>query len=182
MSVEEATADLERDLEDFAWLRAVEEKTMIPKTVIASVLGLTSFVIMYVVAGPGLLCNLVGFVYPAYASFKAIETEQKDDDTQWLTYWVVYAVFNLVETFAGIILFWFPFYYSFKFGFLIWLFLPNVRGAQYLYSNFILPMFLQQEKRFGEAMERLASGNDFDELDAEDDDEDEDSYEGKKTR
>ena len=35
--------------------------------------------------------NVVGFVYPAYMSFKAIETEDDvDDDIQWLTYWVVF--------------------------------------------------------------------------------------------
>lgn len=163
---------------DTAWLRALEDKTMIPKTVIAASLGLSAFVILYVVAGPGLLCNLVGFLYPAYASFKAIETEQKDDDTQWLTYWVVYAVFNLIETFVGIILFWFPFYYSFKFGFLIWLFLPNVRGAQYLYTNFVLPMFLEQEKRIGEALGRLSAEEEEEEGFGLDDDDDE----GKKTR
>jgi len=54
-----------------------------------------------------LVSNLVGFIYPAYASFKAIETTGKDDDTQWLIYWVVYATFCLVEVFADILLRWF---------------------------------------------------------------------------
>jgi receptor expression-enhancing protein 5/6 len=30
-----------------------------------------------------LLTNILGFVYPAYASFKAIETKETDDDTLW---------------------------------------------------------------------------------------------------
>ncbi|KIH51117.1 TB2/DP1, HVA22 family [Ancylostoma duodenale] len=34
-----------------------------------------------------LVCNFMGFIYPAYVSVKAIETATKDDDTQWLTYW-----------------------------------------------------------------------------------------------
>ncbi|PIO53007.1 hypothetical protein TELCIR_25678, partial [Teladorsagia circumcincta] len=33
-----------------------------------------------------LVCNFMGFIYPAYVSIKAIETATKDDDTQWLTY------------------------------------------------------------------------------------------------
>lgn len=41
---------------------------------------------------------------------KAIESPGKDDDTRWLTYWVVYAAFLLVETFTDIFFFWIPFY------------------------------------------------------------------------
>lgn len=47
---------------------------------------------------------------------KAIESPNKDDDTVWLTYWVVYALFGLVEFFSDLLLFWFPFYYAGKVG------------------------------------------------------------------
>ncbi len=52
--------------------------------------------------------QIVGFVYPAYASFKAIESPDKHDDTMWLTYWVVFAVFSIAETFSDTLLWWFP--------------------------------------------------------------------------
>lgn len=42
---------------------------------------------------------------------KAIESATKDDDTKWLTYWVVYGLFSVAEFFADIFLSWFPFYY-----------------------------------------------------------------------
>lgn len=45
---------------------------------------------------------------------KAIDSEEKDDDTQWLTYWVVYAVFGLVEYFTDLVLSWIPFYFLAK--------------------------------------------------------------------
>ena len=47
---------------------------------------------------------------------KAIESKEKDDDTKWLTYWVVYSTFALLEFFTDIFLFWIPLYWFFKVG------------------------------------------------------------------
>lgn len=49
-------------------------------------------------------------------SIKAIESPNKDDDTQWLTYWVVYGFFGVGEFLLDIFLSWFPFYYVCKVG------------------------------------------------------------------
>lgn len=128
-----------------ALLNAFEQATGIPKLVGLTTVTLTLYTVFWWVFGPGLLCNLVGFVYPAYASFKAVESPEKEDDTQWLTYWVVYACFNVLESFSDVILFWVPFYYSFKFGALIWMFLPNTRGADVLYKLVLRPMMLYNQ-------------------------------------
>jgi len=47
-------------------------------------------------------------------SCKAIDSEEKDDDTQWLTYWVVYAAFGIMEYFTDLLLSWVPFYFLAK--------------------------------------------------------------------
>jgi receptor expression-enhancing protein 5/6 len=41
--------------------------------------------------GSYLLSGLVGFVYPAYLTFKALESSDKNDDRRCLVYWCVYA-------------------------------------------------------------------------------------------
>uniref|UniRef100_A0A7S3PQQ3 Receptor expression-enhancing protein n=1 Tax=Aplanochytrium stocchinoi TaxID=215587 RepID=A0A7S3PQQ3_9STRA len=150
--IAEATGNIENELAQYSILNLIEKKTKVPKTAVVVFTGLTLFTLVYAMFGPGLLCNLVGFVYPAYASFQAVESQQKDDDTQWLTYWVVYATFTVFEAFVDLILFWVPMYYSFKFGFLIWLFLPNTQGAKFLYDNVISPVFKANESTFDSVM------------------------------
>lgn len=80
------------------------------------VLGLGSIlaIIVFFGIGAGALCGITGFVYPAYKSFKAIESKMKGDDQQWLIYWVVYAFFSVIESFSDFLLYWIPFYYAFK--------------------------------------------------------------------
>jgi len=74
------------------YLELAEKKTGVQRLYIF--LGVVALLALYLAFGyaAGLLCNIIAFVYPAYASIKAVESSRKEDDTQWLTYWVVYAV------------------------------------------------------------------------------------------
>ncbi|KAK6051254.1 TB2/DP1, HVA22 family [Cooperia oncophora] len=83
---------------------------------------------------------MIGFAYPAYASVKAVRTQDTKDDTQWLIYWCVFAAFSIIDFFAGSIMQWFPFYWLFKVAFLMFLFLPQTKGAHYLFYQYLDPL------------------------------------------
>ena len=89
---------------------------------------------------------LLGVAYPCFMSFLALESNGADDDKQWLTYWVVFGLFNILDQFAGFILTFIPFYFFLKLVFLVWLFHPSSQGATTIYNNYILPNMSQYEK------------------------------------
>jgi len=132
---------LDKELTKYPILNSLEQRTQIPKTyaVLGGVLLLTLLHVINPLAAP--VSNLVGWALPAYLSFKALETPAPQDDVQWLTYWVVFGFFNFLESFAlRLVLYYFPWYFSFKTVFILWLQLPAFRGAQTTYTTVLKPI------------------------------------------
>nr|CAB3265517.1 receptor expression-enhancing protein 2-like [Phallusia mammillata] len=87
-----------------------------------------------------------GLLYPAYSSYKAVKTTNVRQYVRWIMYWVVFALFTSVETFADIFVAWLPFYYEAKFMFVFWLASPYTKGSTYLYRKFIHPNLSKKEQ------------------------------------
>ncbi|CAK9069957.1 Receptor expression-enhancing protein 6 [Durusdinium trenchii] len=139
-------------LYDLEWLDGIEDATNIPRIVflylgLGAMAGVTvlSFFVMFL----GLfMTRFVGLAYPLYASIKAVISEDKDDDTQWLMYWVVYSFFGLFEQIALTQNKGLPIYFSIKLGIL--LFCQVFNGAELLHKILIRPFVKAIRLVFGD--------------------------------
>ncbi|KAH9542586.1 hypothetical protein CY35_13G015300 [Sphagnum magellanicum] len=89
----------------------------------------------------GLAGPVVMLLYPLYASIKAIESPFKEDDQQWLTYWVLYSFITLLELGAAPVFAWIPLWSTIKLAIAAWLVLPQFRGATIIYEHYVRPYF-----------------------------------------
>lgn len=87
-----------------------------------------------------------GLLYPAYNSYKAVKAASLRDYVRWIMYWVVFAIYSVAESFADIFLSWFPFYYTIKIMFVLWLSSPYTRGSTLLYRKLIHPNLARREQ------------------------------------
>lgn len=107
------------------------------------------FVVMGAVAVPallllamgstGLLVDAVGYGYPLYMTLKALESPEPEDDKQWLTYWLIFSGFKVIESLIGWVLEMIPFYFIIKIAFLVWCYYPSIMGATTVYNAVVKP-------------------------------------------
>jgi len=131
---------LDKELSKYPVLNNLERQTSVPKVyAFLSLVGTYFFLVFFNIGGE-FLVNLAGFLIPGYYSLHALFTTGKADDTQWLTYWVVYAFLTVIES-AISASYWFPFYYILKFVLILWMSLPQFNGAQIIFHSFVQPLF-----------------------------------------
>lgn len=121
-------------------LSKVADNLKIDKAFIVIAIAVTVPVLIYsLYTGGTFVIDLIGFVFPMYASIKAIESPAPEDDTQWLTYWLIFAFFKILEGSADYLLQYIPFFLLIKAAFLVWCYYPKTQGAKVIYNSVIKP-------------------------------------------
>jgi receptor expression-enhancing protein 5/6 len=95
-------------------LEPLSKHTSVDKATLAFACIFIPIILILAFFSFGLVVDLLGFIYPFVASIKALKTEGKDDDEQWLTYWIIYNVFKMVEVPFDMIISIIPFYHLLK--------------------------------------------------------------------
>jgi receptor expression-enhancing protein 5/6 len=120
----------------------IEEKTKINVEYYVVGLGIILALMLFANFGGLFISNVIGFAYPTYATIRALESKSREDDTEWLMYWVVFSMIFILENFDWLVN-WVPFFYPLKVTFLLWCMLPKYKGAEWVYVNIIKPNFLK---------------------------------------
>ncbi|OTB14579.1 hypothetical protein K445DRAFT_62768 [Daldinia sp. EC12] len=94
---------------------------------------------------PKLLSSIASFLFPLFASYKALKTSDPAQLTPWLMYWSVLSCALLVESWLEFILYWVPFYSYMRLFFLLYLVLPQTQGARVLYETYLHPYLEENE-------------------------------------
>ncbi|XP_040831763.1 receptor expression-enhancing protein 3 [Ochotona princeps] len=87
-----------------------------------------------------------GMLYPAYYSYKTVKTKNVKEYVRWMMYWIVFALYTVIETVADLTVAWFPLYYELKIAFVIWLLSPYTKGASLIYRKFLHPFLSSKER------------------------------------
>jgi len=132
---------LDKELTRYPVMVQLEEKTQVPKAygALGACAVFLSAIFINSLALP--VSNLVGWALPAYLSYRALESPGHEDDIQWLTYWTVFGFFTFLESVAlRLVLYYVPYYFPIKTAFVLWLQLPNTKGAQAFHHSVIKPI------------------------------------------
>lgn len=144
-------------LEHVPLIQQLSEKTKL-KPAHIGLIGLGVFALLLLLeCGAYWIAFLAGFLYPAWASYKAIETRSRGEDALWLTYWTVFGFVQVFDKLVFSMFRYIPFYSMLKIALFIYLYHPKTQGALVLYTKVIRPNFLNYEgEEYKKEVEELA--------------------------
>ena len=137
-------------------VKDISEKTNVPPMFFA--LGLITVSVILVAFSLPMDFVIVQFIsvaYPAFKSALALQTETMDDDKMWLTYWMVFGLFNMLDDTFGWFLSMIPFYYLIKLFVIIWLQNPVTQGALIVYRQAIAPFAKKYKSEIDTAQKEM---------------------------
>ena len=118
---------------------AADKAQVNPGLILGAALSVV-FLILMLFQGMLIIGVTMTVLYPALHSVRAIESPDEDDDKRWLSYWMIFGLLNVLETFFGFIFWIIPYWTWLRLGLFVWLLLPNFDGALTIYKSVFKPV------------------------------------------
>ena len=102
------------------------------------VLGAVLFVsglLLLLLNGFAIVVTCYTVIYPGLLSIRAINSTGKNDDKTWLTYWLIFGILHVAETFLGFIFYIIPYWFFIRIGLFVWL--VQFNGSETLYRTVV---------------------------------------------
>lgn len=139
MQKEKEGIPLDKHFDNIVLVSSIGKKLHISSTLAAlSIIGI-SFLSVFFGYFELFLVAFIGITYPAYMSLRGINKKEYADKKQWLTYWIIFAIYSLIDNLKENFSLWIPFYYSIKMVVLVYLFWPQTKGATLIYDKYLRP-------------------------------------------
>merc|ERR1711998_57303 len=138
-------------------VKVVSSKTGVDTYILVWASGIVAVGCVLMGWGVNLASTLIGFLYPCYASIKALDSQDPAVSRKWLTYWIAYGCFNVLECCADYVLYWLPFYNAIKIGFLLFLMMERFQGSTLIVTKAIQPALSMGEEAIGQAIDEVAA-------------------------
>lgn len=117
----------------------MEEKTKLKPSVIALSLIVFLTIVIIVAEASAFVVGVACFLIPAYFSFIALESLDKEDDKKFLTYWIIFSISEVISPIFNWI-FTPTFFTIGRVLLTIVLLHPQINLSVKLYESYIAPM------------------------------------------
>ncbi|CAL0323849.1 unnamed protein product [Lupinus luteus] len=103
------------------------------------------------------LVMVLGYAYPAYECYKAVEKNKPEVGQLrfWCQYWILVAVLTVSERIGDAFISWVPMYSEAKLFFFIFLWYPKTKGTTYVYDSFFKPYIAKHEPEIDRSLLEL---------------------------
>ncbi|KAJ9052943.1 ER membrane protein DP1/Yop1 [Entomophthora muscae] len=102
-------SQLDENLSTFPILKKLEAATTVPKTyMFLGVFVVVFFSLLFDIGG-SFYTNLIGWAFPAYYSFQALEEKENKDYSQWIGYWSIFGFLTFLESATEVLNYLIPF-------------------------------------------------------------------------
>lgn len=142
-----------RQFTNAEWVKTAAVKTNAPPILVVFGVFVVGALSVLLLEYPRILFEVIFlFLYPAYKSLKALQTEQAYDDRRWLTYWIVFGLLFGFDTSIGFLLRFIPLWGCIRIVFLVYILVPGTHGAELVFEKAIRPIFNKYSEQIDGAL------------------------------